>query len=64
MDPTRPVTSACDNIFTDRASATPDFVNLLDVVGYNYVDRWGARRETMAMMSTAIASLPEDDRHR
>jgi beta-galactosidase len=52
-DPTRPVTSACDNIFTDRASATPAFVNLLDVVGYNYVDRWGTRRETMY----------DDDRH-
>jgi beta-galactosidase len=46
-DPTRPVTAACDNVFTDRASATPEFLNLLDVVGYNYVDRWGARRETM-----------------
>src|ERR1035437_3588247 len=45
-DPTRPVTSACDNIFTDRASATLDFLNLLDIVGYNYTDRWGTRRET------------------
>ncbi|MGA2540460.1 MAG: sugar-binding domain-containing protein [Verrucomicrobiota bacterium] len=52
-DPTRPVTAACDNVFTDRASATPEFLNLLDVVGYNYVDRWGTRRETMY----------DDDRH-
>jgi len=52
-DPTRPVTSACDNIFTDTKAATPEFVNLLDVVGYNYADRWGARRETMY----------DDDRH-
>jgi beta-galactosidase len=52
-DPTRPVTSACDNIFTDTKSATPAFVNLLDVVGYNYADRWGTRRETMY----------DDDRH-
>ena len=52
-DPTRPVTSACDNVFTDKASATPEFLNLLDVVGYNYVDRWGTRRETMY----------DDDRH-
>jgi beta-galactosidase len=52
-DPTRPVTSACDKIFTDTASATPAFVNLLDVVGYNYADRWGDRRETMY----------DDDRH-
>jgi beta-galactosidase len=46
-DPTRPVTAGCDNIFTDRASATPEFLNLLDIVGYNYVDRWGSRRETI-----------------
>ncbi len=46
-DPTRPVTSACDNVHTDTKSATPEFLNLLDVVGYNYVDRWGTRRETM-----------------
>jgi beta-galactosidase len=52
-DPTRPVTSACDNVFTDSKSATPEFLNLLDVVGYNYVDRWGTRRETMY----------DDDRH-
>ncbi len=52
-DPTRPVTAACDNVFTDHASATPEFLNLLDVVGYNYVDRWGTRRETMY----------DDDRH-
>ena len=52
-DPTRPVTSACDNVFTDSASATPEFLNLLDVVGYNYVDRWGSRRETFY----------SDDRH-
>lgn len=45
-DPTRPVTSACDNIYTDGAVTTQDFLNLLDVVGYNYVDRWGGRRET------------------
>ena len=52
-DPTRPVTSACDNVHTDTKSATPEFLNLLDVVGYNYVDRWGTRRETMY----------DDDRH-
>jgi beta-galactosidase len=52
-DPTRPVTAACDNIYTDRASATPEFLNLLDIVGYNYVDRWGTRRET----------IYDDDRH-
>ncbi len=46
-DPTRPVTSACDNVYTDSKSATPEFLKLLDIVGYNYVDRWGTRRETM-----------------
>ena len=46
-DPTRPVTSACDNVFTDTAGATPEFLNGLDIVGYNYADRWGSRRETM-----------------
>ena len=46
-DPTRPVTAACDGIFEGgRGGASLDFVNLLDIVGYNYVDRWGARRET------------------
>lgn len=52
-DPTRPVTAACDNVYTDKASATPAFLHLLDVVGYNYVDRWGTRRETFY----------DDDRH-
>ena len=45
-DPTRPVTAACDNVFTDRGEMPAAFADLLDVVGYNYVDRWGARRET------------------
>ncbi len=45
-DPTRPVTAAMDNIFTDEGPAPAAFTNLLDVVGYNYVDRWLDRRET------------------
>ncbi|HVU37662.1 MAG TPA: glycoside hydrolase family 2 TIM barrel-domain containing protein [Opitutales bacterium] len=45
-DPTRPVTSAMDNIFTDAGPAPTAFTDLLDVVGYNYVDRWGMRRDT------------------
>ena len=45
-DPTRPVTAACDSVYTDHGGATLGFLNLLDIVGYNYVDRWGARRET------------------
>jgi beta-galactosidase len=45
-DPTRPVTAAMDNIFTDRGPAPAAFTDLLDIVGYNYVDRWLDRRET------------------
>jgi beta-galactosidase len=46
-DPTRPVTAACDRIASEPASNTvrPEFLALLDVVGYNYVDRWRDRRE-------------------
>jgi beta-galactosidase len=45
-DPTRPVTAAMDNIFNQSGNAPEAFTNLLDIVGYNYADRWGARRET------------------
>jgi beta-galactosidase len=46
-DPTRMVTAGCDHIHSEPASeeATPEFLALLDVVGYNYVDRWRDRRE-------------------
>jgi beta-galactosidase len=46
-DPTRLVTVGCDHISSDPASsaARPEFIALLDVVGYNYVDRWRDRRE-------------------
>jgi beta-galactosidase len=43
-DPTRPVTSGCDNIAA-HIPAAPDFLELLDVVGYNYAGRWEDRRE-------------------
>jgi len=52
-DPTRPVTTGNDNIAADGHPATLDFLNTLDVVGYNYVDRWHERREIFA----------EEDRH-
>lgn len=45
-DPTRPVTTGNDQIAADPRPATPQFLNLLDIVGYNYVDRWHERRET------------------
>jgi beta-galactosidase len=44
-DPTRPVTSACDNIAADGGATTLAFLRGLDIVGYNYVDRWHERRE-------------------
>lgn len=44
-DPTRPVTSGLDNIAADGGSTTLEFMNMLDIVGYNYVDRWHERRE-------------------
>ncbi|HWA25044.1 MAG TPA: glycoside hydrolase family 2 TIM barrel-domain containing protein [Lacunisphaera sp.] len=45
-DPTRPVTAAMDNIFNEKGHAPVAFSGQLDIVGYNYVDRWGSRRET------------------
>ena len=44
-DPTRLVTSALDNIAADGGATTLGFMNMLDIVGYNYVDRWHKRRE-------------------
>jgi beta-galactosidase len=46
-DPTRLVTAGCDHIQSEPASETarPEFLALLDVVGYNYADRWRDRRE-------------------
>lgn len=44
-DPTRPVTTGNDHIADDNSPATPEFLKLLDIVGYNYVDRWHERRE-------------------
>jgi len=52
-DPTRPVTTGNDQIYADGHPATLEFLNALDVVGYNYVDRWHERREIFA----------EQDRH-
>ncbi len=47
LDPTRFVTSACDNVNTDNPANNTrlDFLAQLDVAGYNYADRWGIRRE-------------------
>jgi beta-galactosidase len=47
-DPTRPVTTGNDHIYADDGATTVEFLTLLDVVGYNYVDRWHERRELYA----------------
>jgi beta-galactosidase len=44
-DPTRPVTTANDDIAADGNSTMPAFMEAEDIVGYNYVDRWHERRE-------------------
>jgi len=44
-DPTRPVTVACDQVAADPKPAPLEFLSQLDVVGYNYADRWRDRRE-------------------
>ncbi len=53
-DPTRPVTTGNDKIAADSNPASLPFLNALDIVGYNYVDRWHERRELFAT----------EDRHR
>ena len=44
-DPTRPVTQANDHIAAGDGPAKLPFLEMQDVVGYNYVDRWLERRE-------------------
>jgi beta-galactosidase len=46
-DPTRLMTAGCDRIASEPPSNTvrPEFLAQLDVVGYNYADRWRDRRE-------------------
>ncbi len=44
-DPTRPVTTANDDIAADNGSTKLAFMDAEDIVGYNYVDRWHERRE-------------------
>ena len=45
LDPTRPVTVACDHIASEPTPVRPEFLAQLDVVGYNYVDRWRDRAQ-------------------
>jgi beta-galactosidase len=44
-DSTRPVTQANDRIAAGDGPAKLPFLELQDIVGYNYVDRWNERRE-------------------
>ena len=46
-DPTRPVTVACDQIASEPLEnrVRPEFLAELDIVGYNYVDRWRNRAD-------------------
>lgn len=46
-DPTRPVTVACDQIASEPLTnrVRPEFLAQLDIVGYNYVDRWRERAD-------------------
>jgi beta-galactosidase len=46
-DPTRPVTVGCDHVYSEPLTehARPEFLAALDIVGYNYVDRWRDRAE-------------------
>jgi beta-galactosidase len=47
-DPTRLVTCGCDQIASEPSEnrVRPEFLEAMDVVGYNYVDRWRTRIET------------------
>ena len=44
-DPTRLVTAGCDQIAAEPRPAPVEFLGQLDVVGYNYADRWRERKE-------------------
>jgi beta-galactosidase len=44
-DPTRAVTVGCDRIVAEPEAVPNEFLDLLDVVGYNYVDRWRDRAQ-------------------
>lgn len=46
LDPERVVTQANDQICAEPYPAKEEFLNELDVVGYNYVGRWRDRAET------------------
>lgn len=47
LDPTRLATQANDQIAAEPKPATKEFLDTLDVVGYNYTGRWRTRAETL-----------------
>ncbi len=49
LDPTRPVTAACDQMKAEPVPCSEDFLNAMDLVGVNYADRWRERTETFWM---------------
>ncbi len=46
LDPTRPITQACDQVKAEPTPAYTQFLEELDLVGVNYTDRWRDRTET------------------
>lgn len=46
IDPSRPVTQACDQVKAEPQRAYTEFLEQLDIVGVNYTDRWRERAET------------------
>lgn len=49
LDPSRPVTAACDQVKAEPYPAKEDFLQETDLVGVNYADRWRERTETFFM---------------
>jgi len=47
LDPTRLCTQACDQICSEPNPATKEFLDTLDIIGYNYTGRWRTRAETL-----------------
>lgn len=46
LDPSRPITQACDMVKAEPTAAYEEFLQELDIVGVNYTDRWRERTET------------------
>jgi len=49
LDPTRPVTAACDQEKAEPFETTEAFLDELDIVGVNYPDRWRERTESFLL---------------